>query len=162
MSRRYRPEVLRSGVMDADVWTTRDLPVLRAAAELIDERAGRATDYRMIAERAGLEPDDVARAVVNLDQRYISAKLQRALGGQIVLASVLAITAQGLEATGRWPTPETAVDRLLASLDVEIDEAPEGSAKSSRLKAMRDAAGAVGRDVLVRVMTSAITGQIPT
>lgn len=143
-----------------DVWTARDLPVLRAAAELLDERAGRMTDYRQVAGRAGMEPDDVLRALVNLDQRYVDANLQRAMGGQIVLAAVRAITAEGLEATGRWPSADVALERLVAALDAEIDSAPVDSPKAGRLRAARDAVIGVGKDVMVRVMTNVITGQI--
>lgn len=144
-----------------DQWTSRDLPVLIATVELLDEAAGRPVDEKKIVAATGMDRDDVVRALVNLERRHLDVNLNKAMGGQVVLAIVRGVTAAGLEASGTWPTPEDAVDRFLAALDRVIDETPSNTPKAGRLLAIRDGAKSMSRDVLVEVMGAVLTGRIP-
>lgn len=142
-----------------DRWTTRDLPVLLAAAELLDE-TGRSTDEGAIVKRLGMERDDVIRALRNLSQRYLDLKISEAWGGAVAFVHIASITEDGLRATGQWPSAEAAADRFLSALDEIIDATPADAPKASRLRAVRDGVVGIGRDVLVDVMGGVLTGRI--
>lgn len=144
-----------------DVWSSRDLPVLIAAARLLNEHPGRRVDRSALEAATGRDTDDVDRALVNLNVRYLDVNLMMASGGVIVRAQVRSITEAGLRTVGQWPSPEVAADRLLAALDELIARTADGSPKQSKLKAARESLLAAGRDVLVGVAGAAITGRLP-
>ena len=113
-----------------------------------------------IAEDTGLDHTDAVRALLALSKRYLDVAFTRTASGEVHFAVVQGVTAAGLEATGRWPSAETAADRFIAALDRAIDETPEGSPKASRLRTIRDNAVAMSRDVLVDVMGAVLSGRI--
>lgn len=141
-----------------DLWATRDLPVLIATARLLDESGGPLMSHQ-IADAAGVEFRDAIRGLINLGNGYLEVRDASTMAERDCY--VTGITAQGLRAAGQWPSADTAVDRFLAALDKQIDNTVEGTPKASRLRALRENAGSIGRDVLVEVMGGVLTGRIP-
>lgn len=141
-----------------DVWASRDHPVLLAAAQLLDEVRTPITS-NAVAARAGIEQEAAVRALLHLGDEHLEIRDSSTYDGADCY--VLGITAEGLRASGQWPTAEAAVERLLAALDAQIDGAPEGSPRASRLRAFRAGVAEVGKDLLVEVMGAVISGRIP-
>lgn len=146
------------GLLD-DVWATRDLPVLIAAVRLLDEQPGLPRQASEIAEVTGLPETEVQKALRNLATGYLEVADWASLTSHDYVA--VGFTSDALRATGAWPSPELAADRLLAALGTAIDNATEGSPKQSRLKALRDGFVAAGRDITVEVAAAVLTGRIP-
>ncbi len=142
-----------------DVWATRDLPVLVATVRLLEEHPGLPRQAGEIAELTGLPEAEVQKALRNLATDYLEVADWASLGSHDFVA--VNYTSDALRATGAWPSPELAADRLLAALSTAIDNAAEGSPKQSRLRALRDGFLAAGRDVTVEVAAAVLTGRIP-
>lgn len=141
-----------------DLWSTRDYPVLVAAARRFREQSRPLMSHELV-EATGLEHHEVVAALSNLGHRHLDVRDASSEGARDNY--VVGIMPAGLEAVGQWPSPDTAADRLVAALDALIDTTAEGSPKQSRLKAARDGLLAAGRDVLVDVAGAAITGRLP-
>lgn len=149
-----------------DVWDSRDLPVLREVVAHLDDPAtvgSRVTAEHLASEHlAGFNRDDVRRALRNLE-----------LGGYVEFPprnsrkavfkpgdEVVAFTGAALEAVGAWPTPEVALDRLIAALESVALNAPDDETKTGAAKFaawLRGSANTVG----LSVASAAITGQLP-
>lgn len=142
-----------------DLWASRDFPVLVAVARLLDETGRPVTSYE-VASEVQIEQPTAVRALTNLAHGFLEVRSENSVSDNDCY--VVGITADGLRAAGQWPSPEAAVDRLIAALDAQIDVAPEGSPKASKLRALRDGVVGVSRDLLVEVMGAVITGRLPT
>jgi hypothetical protein len=83
------------------------------------------------------------------------------LAGSMVpqLNRIAQVSAEARRLTGAWPTPEIAADRFEDAL-ARLIEAETNDERRSKLVKARDAAAGIGRDVLVRLLSHALTGQI--
>jgi hypothetical protein len=97
---------------------------------------------------------------VNLSPQYVDFNPMNGFGAGILRYTVRGVTSDGLRAVGRWPSAEQGVERLLDALDELIEHLPEGSPKQTKLKALRDDAGEVGKGVLTQVVSAVLTGAI--
>lgn len=140
-----------------DRWSSTDLPVLIATARILEEKDP--VDSSDVVEVTGLTHREVVIALTNLGQRHLIVEDSSAFEGRDVY--VTGIRAAGLEASGQWPTPDAAADRLVDAFNQLIDAEPDESPKRSRLVAVRDELIAVGRDVLVDVAGAVISGRLP-
>jgi transcription initiation factor IIE alpha subunit len=137
-----------------DTWAARDLPVLNAAAALL-ERSYMVT-VSDIAERTGLEQADVARALDALHPSHVDFR-KTETGGDPTFWYVLKITPEGRRAAGQWPTAEGLVDRLVNALR----DAASGEQDPQRQQQLNQAADLLAdhvRDVAVQA-AAAIVGQ---
>jgi predicted ArsR family transcriptional regulator len=137
-----------------DTWAARDLPVLNAAAALL-ERSYMVT-VSDIAERTGLEQPDVARALEALHPSHVDFR-KTETGGDPTFWYVLKITPEGRRAAGQWPTAEGLVDRLVNALR----DAASGEQDPQRQQQLNQAAELLAdhvRDVAVQA-AAAIVGQ---
>jgi hypothetical protein len=140
-----------------DTWSARDLPVLRAAALGVDEDPNAGIRIHEIAERTGIDVDDVYRATRALDSAgLIDVRwLHPSTHGRIV-----EISGHARQLVGQWPTEETALERIIAALEAiaaNTDDEDERT-KAQRFAAwLRSGATTVG----LSVASAAITGQIP-
>ncbi|MGY1826243.1 hypothetical protein [Blastococcus sp. SYSU DS0541] len=116
-----RPELL------PDTWFSRELPVLIEAVRHFDA-SNQPLPTDTIADSLGWDVDQVGAAVRRLERVGLLEELGVGLGtaGGDYVARV---SADAYRATGAWPTPEIAADRLLAALQAAVDKAPEGEAK---------------------------------
>ncbi|MGH3656848.1 MAG: hypothetical protein ACRDUA_09320 [Micromonosporaceae bacterium] len=137
---------------DPDTWTPREVPVLKATADLLEQApVGRFVSSRDVAEATGIDHDQVTRALDALSDRHIEARPDKRRGG----VNVLRLTPAGRIDAGMWPSPEALTERLLASIDDHIERAtPE---EKSKLERLRDAARGMGRDLLVDVVAAIAT-----
>jgi hypothetical protein len=145
------------GLLD-DVWFTRDLPVLRAIARLVDAPAhGGAPYLGQVVPASGLDKP----AVVAAARALVSAGLVEALttyAGEIVRFTGISSEARRL--AGLWPTPQGEWARLLEQLAARAENAPT-DVERQRWRAVADAAGALGPDEGALLMSALIGGYVP-
>jgi DNA-binding MarR family transcriptional regulator len=141
-----------------DVWFTRDLPVLRAIARLVDSpEHGGAPYLGQVVPASGLAKADVtaaARALVA--SGYVEALTNYA--GEIVRFT--GISAEARRLAGLWPTPQGEWERLLEQLAARAQNAPT-DVERARWQALADAAGALGPDDGALLMSALIGGYVP-
>jgi hypothetical protein len=142
-----------------DTWFTRDLPVLRAIARLVDgpEHGGSPYLLGAVVPASGLPKADVVAAAKAL----VSAGYAEALtnhAGDIV--RFVGISAEARRLAGLWPTPQGEWDRLLEQLTARAQQAPT-EVERGRWRAMADAASALGPDDGALLMHALIGGYVP-
>jgi hypothetical protein len=142
-----------------DVWFTRDLPVLRAIARLVDEPKHGSSPYLLgaVVPASGLpKADVVAAAKALVTAGYAEALTNHA--GDIV--RITGISAEARRLAGLWPTPQGEWDRLLEQLTARARHAPT-DVERARWQAFADAAAAVGPDDGALLMSALIGGYVP-
>jgi hypothetical protein len=141
-----------------DVWFTRDLPVLRAVARLVDSPAhGGAPYLGQVVPASGLPKPDVAAAARALvGAGYVEALTN--VAGEVVRFTGISPEARRL--AGLWPTPQGEWDRLLEQLGLRAEQAPT-EVERTRWRALSDAAAAVGPDDGALLMSALIGGYVP-
>ncbi|MBB3085460.1 hypothetical protein [Geodermatophilus sabuli] len=142
-----------------DVWFTRDLPVLRAIARLVDEGAHGGSPYLLgqVVPASGLPKAEV----VNAARALVSAGYAEALtnhAGDIVRFTGISPEARRL--AGLWPTPQGEWERLLEQVTARAERAPT-DVERERWRALADAATAVGPDAGALLMSALIGGYVP-
>jgi hypothetical protein len=142
-----------------DTWFTRDLPVLRAIARLVDEPQHGGSPYLLgaVVPASGLPKAEVIAAAKAL----VSAGYAQALtnhAGDIVRFT--GISAEARRLAGLWPTPQGEWDRLLEQLTARAEQAPT-DVERQRWRAFADAATAVGPDAGALLMSALIGGYVP-
>ncbi|MGK5114668.1 hypothetical protein [Geodermatophilus sp. CPCC 205506] len=142
-----------------DVWFTRDLPVLRAIARLVDEPKHGGAPYLLgsVVPASGLPKAEVIAAAKAL----VSAGYAEALtnhAGDIV--RITGISPEARRLAGLWPTPQGEWERLLEQLTARAEHAPT-DVERARWRAFADAATAVGADDGALLMSALIGGYVP-
>jgi len=139
-----------------DTWQ-RDVSVLRAIVPALDTQSLAMTDA--IAEDLGLPERDVKLAMRNLHRGgQVVAHIMHDGGGDWdIWASD--VTRDGLERSGAWPTPETAVDRLVAALE-QIAQNTDDEEERTRLQQFAAFLKTGGKQVGLSLVTSVLTGQV--
>lgn len=114
-----------------DTWESRDLPVLKAAVQLYDEkgRPSRATD---IERATGFDKDTVQRALRALYSEPFFERGVESSGNQIIIVGNP--TSAALRVAGQWPSPEALLDRLLAALQAAADDEDRPEEERSKFK----------------------------
>lgn len=139
----------------ADVWASRDFPVLRAVARRID--SGETTPkVHDVAEDTGLTEEEVSLAAKALKRRGLVDNIGT-WGAPVLRFKELSGEAYLL--TGLHPNGDDAISRLVDALGQAVDRVDDPEEKS-RLRRVRDAVGGVSRDVMAAVLAAAITGGI--
>jgi hypothetical protein len=140
-------------------WFDRELPVLEATIQLLEERGSPGAVVRVgqISERCGIEPSKVLTALASMQPEFVSLLLVES--DEPNSQMVETVTGAARRAVGQWPSPETMSDRLLAALNEAVEQESDPT-KRSRLRAAADAVAGIGRDVLVNVFSTAATGAI--
>lgn len=142
-----------------DVWFTRDLPVLRAIARLVDEPKHGGAPYLLgsVVPGSGLPKAEVVAAAKALAAAgYIEPLTNHA--GDIV--RITAISAEARRLTGLWPTPQGEWARLLEQLAARAANAPT-DLERQRWRAFAEAAAAVGEHDGALLMSALIGGYVP-
>jgi len=143
----------------ADTWFSRDLPVLRAIARLVDEPTHGGSPYLLgaVVPASGLPKAEVVAAAKALAAAgYIEPLTNHA--GDIV--RITAISAEARRLAGLWPTPQGEWDRLLEQLTVRAANAPT-DVERERWRTFADAAAAVGPHDGALLMQALIGGYVP-
>ena len=141
-----------------DVWFTRDLPVLRAIARLVDEPShGGAPYVGQVVPASGLpKPEVLAAARALVAAGYVEALTT--YSGDIVRFT--GISAEARRLAGLWPTPQGEWGRLLEQLGARAANAPT-EVERERWRALAEAAEAVGPDAGALLMSALIGGYVP-
>lgn len=138
-----------------DIWTTRDLPVLRAYVELenADDDISNANDD--VAAELGMTLDELDRSLSKLDQaEYIHT---RATFGGVYVTGV---TERRLREVGAWPSEQTALDRMLEALESIAEHTDDEDTRTRARKIIEGLSGA-GRQLGLSVAAAVVTGQMP-
>lgn len=146
---------------DDDTWESRDLPLLRAIAQLVEAEPDDVVTTRQAAESIAMGEEDALRALRNLQRgRYVPEFDQRQFFGDVLLDFGVDVTERTLRTVGRWPSEQTALDRMLASLEAIATntEVPEDERSRAR-KILAQLAGD-GRNLGLTVATAVVTGQV--
>jgi hypothetical protein len=139
----------------ADRWASRDLPALQyivAQFETDDPDVQRET----ISAALGISESEADLAVQNLERGRYVTHVQPTFGGFIVGD----ITERALTTVGVWPTPETALDRIIAALEAIADNTDDEDTRT-RARKILDGLTGTGRQLGIAVAGAAISGQIP-
>ena len=153
------PDPTAAGDLLPDVWFTRDLPVLRAIARLVDEPKHGGAPYLLgsVVPASGLPKAEVIAAAKALASAgYIEPLTNHA--GDIV--RITAISAEARRLAGLWPTPQGEWERLLEQLTARAGKAPT-DVERQRWRAFADAAAAVGEHDGALLMAALIGGYVP-
>ena len=141
-----------------DVWFTRDLPVLRAIARLVDSPAhGGAPYLGQVVPASGLPKPQVAAAARALLQAGYVAALTN-VAGEVVRFTGLSAEARRL--AGLWPTPQGEWDRLREQLALRAEKAPT-EVERSRWQALAAAAEGLGPGDGALLMQALVGGYVP-
>ena len=134
-------------------WYTRDLPVLVAAVECLED--SERSSYPKAADLApivGLDEMEVAKSIKRLSGEYISTEsgFEGMLG-----TTVNDVHPAGRRAAGQWPNAELIAQKLIAGFEAAaVDESdPE---KKSKLKQTAVFLGSSGKDLLINLVASVI------
>lgn len=141
-----------------DVWHDRDLPVLREVCRIKDRQRG-AVDLKPVAETLGLSSEQVTAAALNLE-RGGHVELMRGMGSTGV-THVKDVTGQALREVGLWPSPDTALDRMIAALQSIAENADNDEDTRTRARKILDGFAGAGRDIGIAVAAAGLTGQLP-
>jgi hypothetical protein len=136
-----------------DTWVDRDLPVLDATVNLLEESY--MVTVSDIADRTGLDLADVSRALETLDPTYLDFR-KTTTGGDPRFWYVHKATPEGRRAVGQWPTPET----LITSLAGELTAAAERETDPERKGLLSYSARLLGdtlRDLLIEAAARVLT-----
>lgn len=144
-----------------DTWNNRDLPVLNAIVEAHDTD-GRVVRTSRVVTDAGLDENTVNAALRALESESppLLEGARAAFGGTYILAGKP--TGHARRAVGAWPTADSLVDSLIATLHQsagDMDE-PASNQEQSKAREILKAVGSGGRDVLVSVASAVLTGAV--
>jgi hypothetical protein len=140
-----------------ETWSTRDLPVLAAVVEYLDDKVGMDfPDGNDIAELLDMDVEDVGRALRTLDGEYVEVQLADGGPGSWSVASV---TSSARRVVGQWPTAERAVDQLIGELEKSAAEEQDPTRKD-RLHAAAATIRDLARDVATDVMAKVLVGSL--
>lgn len=141
-------------------WEARDLPVLDAAAQIIDREGPVPGAYiRDIAAATGLDVDDVVRATYALESAGLLTMQQRTMGGNGGQWRVRAVSGEARRLVGAWPTPDGLAERIVAALEDAAQNAPTEEERG-RARKILDGATGVGKGVLTGVLVKVLSGEI--
>jgi len=112
-----------------DTWTTRDLPVLRAAVEVYD-RTGRNPSAAELGAACGFDNDTVQRALRALYREPFFEEGMNTWSGDIL--AVGPPTSAALRIAGQWPSPEVQLERLIAAFEAVAADDSRSEEERSR------------------------------
>ncbi|MEJ8644529.1 hypothetical protein WKI68_30930 [Streptomyces sp. MS1.HAVA.3] len=135
-------------------WGERDLPVLNALVQQLDDAGGASfPELWDITEETGLEVPEITKAAIALDSAgYI--ELSRT-GGSTGAWFVKGVSKEARLAVGQWPTAEQLLDTLVQRLG-EAAEQETDPEQRSRLREAAGTAGGAARSIFVDVLSSVI------
>jgi hypothetical protein len=140
-----------------DRWATRDLPVLRRIAEVVEVDNADEVRPEGVAADLGIPQDDALRAMIALHgSGYIEGDRANSLVGKYIFATDL--TERGRRAVGIWPSSD-GVDALVEALQQAAAATDDPDEKGALRKAASAILG-VGRDVMTDVIGAVLAKTI--
>lgn len=132
-----------------ETWTTRELPILRAALRVIDN--GEIADLEEIRRELDLPGMQVWAAVQALEHAwppYIETSLTMGWRDDHASGHITQVSERARRELGTWPSADDVVSQLAAALAQAADDESEPERKT-RLHAAADTLSGVGRDLAV-------------
>jgi hypothetical protein len=117
-----------------ETWTARELPVLSATVQLLEESY--MVTVSDIAARTGLDDQAVARALEALDPVFVDFR-KTTTGGDPTFWYVLKVTPAARQAVGQWPTAEALVSALARELAAAAQDEQDAERKGLLVYAAR-------------------------
>lgn len=140
-------------------WHTRELPVLIAAARVLETGDTATADGLLEVEDLELDLDAIEMALEALFPTYVDGGRSPMRGGDVRgTLNLTRLTDDGRRATGLWPDGNTAVDQLLNALR----QAERLTSDPDDKDALRKASGqlaSVTRSILAEVIAAVIARQ---
>lgn len=112
-----------------DTWTTRDLPVLRAAVDIFDQ-TGRNPSAGELETLCGFDHDTMQRALRALYREPFFEDGMTAWSGDIL--AVGPPTGAALRVAGHWPSPEIQLEWLIAAFEAAAADESRPEEERSR------------------------------
>lgn len=132
----------------SETWTTRELPILRAALRRAD--AGEIpVDAEDLERELGLDGDQLFVAVTALEDAGYVELIHPGF------ADIKYVRERARRELGSWPSADTMLERLVAVLEQAAADEPEPE-KKTRLRAAADVLGGMARDVAVAAISKQI------
>jgi hypothetical protein len=108
-----------------------------------------------IAERTGIDPGDVTRALHALSGPYVDFETIPLAEGDSIPLYVRGVTPDARRAVGQWPTPESLVARIVEG----VSDAAERETDPQRRKRLREVASLLGgtaKEVVTEIVAKVI------
>lgn len=141
-----------------ETYSTRDLPVLREAARVLDSEAGMyGLRFSQLVEATGLPATQVELALRALAEDGL---LEVRWAHPREASRIAGLTSAARERVGLWPTPASALERMIAALEAIAQNTDDEDTRTRARKILDGLAGA-GRQIGISVAAAALTGQIP-
>lgn len=143
----------------ADTWNSREMPVLTFAAKYLEETTGPVgPTLRDIADGTGMDIPTVTKSVNALASAgLIEVQALQGYGS----SRVDDISPQARQLVGLWPTPESALDRMIAALEAIAANTANDEDTRSLARRMADWLSTTGTQVGIGLATAALTGYLP-
>lgn len=139
----------------SETWTTRELPVLTSIVSAFEEDPNGSVSLLDLKNRTGLAQDELSRAMARLEVANPPFFDGTRIGELSYPVTVTTITERALKVTGQWPTPESAIQELIATLnraaDDEVDPVQKG-----KLKQVANTLGTTALQILIGWASGAI------
>lgn len=142
-----------------ETWTTRELPLLRAALAQLDDGA-EAVELDELRKSLGMTAGQILAAVDALGSAqppYIDVTLRNGWDGERSPGYIDRVHERGRRELGTWPTAESVLAELVAALRTAADEEVEPGQKT-RLQSAAEALSGFARDVGVAVVAKYVPG----
>jgi hypothetical protein len=133
-------------------WATRELPILRAALQLLDTPGNHFAGFADIRERTGLDSDQVFNGVRALESAY-PPYVHVGAGG--VHGHIDAVSERARRELGSWPSPDDLLEQLVRALIQAADNESEPEEKG-RLRGAADTLGGMAREIAVSVIAARV------
>lgn len=115
-----------------DTWYSREYPVLREAARIVDAEMYGGARFAQLQEATGLDMDDVTRASRALqDAGLVDVTWTIPPPG----SRVTRISGEARQLVGMWPTAETALERIVSALEA-LARQPDHPARADANEAL--------------------------
>jgi len=142
-----------------DTWGSRDYQVLEAAVGLVDARAPEWVRVSEIATEAGLNEDDVVRALTALHPLFVGEMAEYA-GGGVGQWTIDSVTSEARQLVGQWPSPEALIDQLAEAFKAAADHEPD-TQERGRLRQLAGTLTGGHRDLAVGVAAEVLGRHFP-
>lgn len=140
---------------------SRDLPVLTAVVELCEEHfpATSSVGRLEVAERSGLENEDIDRAVAALVGDGYLDWVTNPGDDRIVSWRVTGVSGRARRLVGQWPSADGLIVEMVSALNVAAENEPDAE-KGSKLRDVARGMNSVAKGVITSVAANLITGGI--
>jgi hypothetical protein len=143
----------------AETWTTRELPILRAALSRFDTCQQESVALESVRIETGLPAGQIwagVQALKNADPPFLEFRSNTGwnVEGGHVSGLITGITERTRRKLGSWPSPESMLESLIQALNAAADSAPEE--KRSRLRAAAEALSGMAREIAIRAISARI------